>query len=143
MITLSRANASVANADFSLPMQPLDVQASSSIRPSMLNILSGALALDKQFKASFLSSMPEDRLLAIEHHNKSYAQHYGQHLIRLNNQEAQLVMNMKITSLLQFYQALAEVITQIQQSINLPISNNGGRRSELYFYGLGDDNSAA
>ena len=85
-----------------------------------INRLAGALALDSQFRSSFLANP----LNSIEEYNAGFARRFGERPIELNDEERQLVVSLSVNSIEQVYELLdLAVETQAKPWRQGPLKN--------------------
>ncbi len=80
------------------------------ISQSTIDQLTVAIAIDRQLRGEFMVN----RLEAIEVYNRGYARRFGETPIVLNDEERRLVTSVTASSIQQFYEAMAEVLEQVE-----------------------------
>ncbi len=80
------------------------------ISQSTIDQLTVAIAIDRQLRGEFMVN----RLEAIEAYNRGYARRFGETPIVLNDEERRLVTSVTASSIQQFYEAMAEVLEQVE-----------------------------
>ncbi|MDB5079870.1 MAG: hypothetical protein JWP00_1794 [Chloroflexi bacterium] len=82
------------------------------ISQSTIDQLTVAIALDGQLRGEFMIN----RLEAIEAYNRGYARRFGESPILLNDEERRLVTSVPAGTIQQFYEAMAAVLEQIEET---------------------------